>query len=153
MIRNKFSPQRQGGFTTIEIALVLVVIGILGALVFTTRAGVQQNQRNTERERDIKELRDGLEGYFANSNQYPTLAQLNDVNWRATNLKALDADVFTDPSSNSPLLVAKPTPHRYTYAPTSGSGAICGTISAPCTQYTLTATLEGSGTFTKSNLN
>ena len=75
----------QAGFTTIELLLLLVVIGILGTLVFTSRAGVQQNQRNTERERDIKELRDGLEGYYANTNQYPTLAQLNDVNWRAAN--------------------------------------------------------------------
>lgn len=161
MMRRLVAPSRtnrnnricQAGFTTIELVLLLVVIGILGTLVFTSRAGVQQNQRNSERESDIKELRDGLEGYFANANQYPTLAQLNDVNWRAANLKALDAGVYRDPSSGSDKLVDKPAIHVYAYVPTSGSGTACGTASAPCTQYTLTATLEGGGAYTKSNLN
>ena len=58
--RTTLQTTKQRGFTTIEIVLVLVIIGILGTLVLTTRAGVQQNQRNTERQRDIKELRDGL---------------------------------------------------------------------------------------------
>lgn len=144
---------RQGGFTTIEIVLVLVVIGVLAALVITTRAGVQQNQRDSERQRDIKELRDGLEGYFANANQYPTLANLNDDNWRATNLKALEPNVFQDPSGKSNKLVDKPAADVYTYSVTSASGAPCGSAATPCTQYTLTATLEGGGTYTKSNLN
>jgi len=144
---------RQSGFTTIEIVLVLIVIGILAALVITTRAGVQQNQRDSERQRDIKELRDGLEGYFANANQYPTLANLNDDNWRATNLKALEPGVFQDPRGKTNKLVDKPTAGAYTYSVTSASGDPCGSASAPCTQYTLTATLEGGGTYTKSNLN
>lgn len=145
----------RSGFTTIEIVLVLVIIGILATLVITTRSGVQQNQRNTERQRDIKELRDGLEGYFANANQYPTLANLNDPSWRATNLKALDAATFQDPSSkaNPAKFVDKPTPDVYTYSVASASGAPCGSATVPCTQYTLTATLEGGGTYTKSNLN
>jgi prepilin-type N-terminal cleavage/methylation domain-containing protein len=143
------------GFTTIEIVLVLVIIGILATLVITTRAGVQQNQRNTERQRDIKELRDGLEGYFANTNQYPTLANLNDPSWRATNLKAIEPATFQDPSnkSGSVNLVDEPTAGTYTYSVTSASGAPCGSAAEPCTQYTLTATLEGGGKYTKSNLN
>jgi len=144
---------RQSGFTTIEIILVLIVIGILATLVITTQAGVQQNQRDSERQRDIKELRDGLEGYFANTNQYPTLANLNDASWRSTNLKALEQNVFQDPSSKSDQLVSKPARNVYTYSVTSSSGAPCGTAATPCTQYTLTATLEGGGTYTKSNLN
>jgi prepilin-type N-terminal cleavage/methylation domain-containing protein len=146
---------KQRGFTTIEIVLVLVIIGILGTLVITTRAGVQENQRNTERQRDIKELRDGLEGYFANANQYPTLANLNDSTWRTTNLKALEPATFQDPSDKTTpaKLVDKPAPHVYTYSVTSASGAPCGSATVPCTQYTLTATLEGGGTYTKSNLN
>lgn len=152
---NKEGNQRsnQRGFTTIEIVLVLIVIGVLAGLVITTRAGVQQNQRDSERQRDIKELRDGLEGYFANANQYPTLANLNDESWRAANLKALEPSVFQDPSSKSDKLVDKPTPKAYTYSVTSASGAPCGSANTPCTQYTLTATLEGGGTYTKSNLN
>jgi len=144
---------KQAGFTTIELMLVLIVIGILAAFVFTSRAGVQQNQRNAERQSDVKELREGLEAYFANANQYPTLANLNDAAWRATNLKLLSPEVFQDPRGKTNQLVDKPTANVYTYSVTSASGAVCGSAATPCTQYTLTATLEGGDTFTKSNLN
>ncbi len=143
----------QRGFTTIELVLVLVIIGILLALVITTRAGVQQNERNTERQRDIKELRNGLESYFAQANQYPTLKDVNSSQWRSSNLKAIEAAVFRDPSSIEDTLLDKPARKAYAYTVTSASGAPCGTAKDPCTQYTLTATLEGGGTFVKNNLN
>lgn len=146
-------PIKQAGFTTIELVLVIVIIGILSALVITTRAGVQQNERNTERQRDIKELRNGLESYFAQADQYPTLKDFNSSQWRTSNLKAIEADVFRDPSNIEDMLLDKPTRNTYAYTVTSASGAPCGTAKDPCTQYTLTATLEGGGTFVKNNLN
>lgn len=148
--------QPQHGFTTIELVLILLVIGILLALVINTRSGVQQNERNSERQRDIKELRNGLEGYFANANRYPTLQEFNDAGWRATYLKTVEGDVFKDPRSQTTgagLFTDKTTTDSYTYSVTSASGEPCGSAQAPCTQYTLTANLEGGGNFTKSNLN
>lgn len=151
----KNTPQR--GFTTIELVLVLVIIGILATLVITTRSGVQQNERNTERQRDIKELRNGLESYFTQANQYPTLSDLNSAQWRSANMKSVEADVFRDPSDKSDtaegILADKPADAVYAYTVTSASGAPCGTTKDPCTQYSLTATLEGGGTFVKNNLN
>lgn len=149
MIRRK----PQGGFTTIEIILILLIIGVLLTLVITTRSGVQQNQRNSERQQDIKELRDGLETYFAITNRYPTLQELNNDAWRATYLNSLDEAVFRDPSGNNDRFVSKTTPKSYAYTVTSAGGTECGTPQAPCTQYTLTASLEGGGTYTKNNLN
>jgi prepilin-type N-terminal cleavage/methylation domain-containing protein len=143
----------KSGFTTIELLLVLVIIGILATLVFTTRSGVQQNQRNNERQADIKELRDGLEGYFAANNRYPTLPELNDQTWRTAHLKALEADVFKDPSSSDNTFVDKARANAYAYSVTSASGTPCDSAKNPCTQYTLTATLEGGGSYTKNNLN
>lgn len=140
------------GFTTIELLLILVIISILAVLIFTTRAGVQQEERNNERQTDIKELRDGLEGYFTAFNHYPTLKDLNDYTWRSTHLKALEPGVFRDPSGKSDMFIDKPQAGAYTYSVTSASGLPCDAQN-PCTQYTLTATLEGGGTFTKNNLN
>lgn len=149
MVRQRW----QQGFTNIELLLVLAVIGVLTALVFTTRTGVQQSKRNNERQADIKELRDGLEGYFAANNRYPTLKELNEPTWRSSHLKALEPDVFSDPSGKSDSFVDKPQANVYTYSVTSASGTPCDSAKNPCTQYTLTATLEGGGTYTKNNLN
>lgn len=151
--RRSMALKEKGGFTTIELLLVLVIIGILATLVFTTRSGVQQTQRNSERQADIKELRDGLEGYFAANNRYPTLPELNDQTWRTAHLKALDADVFRDPRGSNDIFIDKSAANVYTYSVTSASGTPCDSAKNPCTQYTLTATLEGGGTYTKNNLN
>lgn len=143
----------QGGFTIIELVVVIVIIGILLALIVSTHAGVARSERNTERQRDIAELRDELEAYYAQNNFYPTLTELNSSSWRASNMKGLDDSVFQDPSSSSTSLVAKPAPDVYAYAVTSAKGTACDDNKTPCTQYTLTATLEGGGTFVKNNLN
>lgn len=145
--------RRPGGFTTIELVLVMVIICILLALVVTTRSGVQQNERNTERQRDVKELRNGLESYFAQTNQYPSLKDMNDPQWRSTHMKSIETESFRDPSGIEDRLADKPARDVYAYTVTSASGAPCGTAKDPCTQYTLTATLEGGGTFVKNNLN
>ena len=144
---------RQQGFTTIELALVFIVICVLATLVFTTRSGVQQNERNAERQHDVKELRDGLESYFAQHNRYPTLDDINSSSWRQANLKSLDTSAYQDPLSQISELTASPAKNIYAYAVTSASGTGCDDDKTPCTQYTLTATLEGGGTYTKSNLN
>jgi type II secretory pathway pseudopilin PulG len=145
--------RRQGGFSTLELILILVVIGVLLALVITSRAGVQQNRRDSERQSDIKELRDGLEGYFAATNHYPTLNELNDNAWRNTHLKSIEDHVFRDPSGSDNKFTDKPTANVYTYSVTSASGNPCGSAESPCTQYTLSASLEGGGLYTKYNLN
>lgn len=150
---NSTRRRSQGGFTTIELLLIGVLICILGTLIFTTRSGVQQNERNSERQEDIKLLRNGLEGYFAQNNQYPTLQDLNSTEWRAANMKSLEEDAFRDPLANNGSFVDQPVKNSYAYTVISASGAPCGTTKDPCTQYTLTATLEGGGTYVKNNLN
>jgi general secretion pathway protein G len=144
----------QKGFTIVELLIVIVVIGILAALVITTFAGIQQKARNTERTTDIKALHGQIEVYFTNQNFYPTLANMNDSTWRSTNMKGLDQEALKDPKGSAYTLVAAPTANAYAYAVKNASGGACdNTTGNECTQYTLTATLEGGGTFAKSNLN
>jgi Tfp pilus assembly protein PilE len=140
------------GVTTIELLVLLVIVGVLAGLVLSTHAGIAEKERNTERQRDLGELRDELEAYYSQYNKYPTLAQINEASWRTTNMKGLDREVMRDPSSNSYQLAAQPAKHIYAYKVTSASGKTCDDVKIVCTQYTLTATLEGGGTYVKTSL-
>lgn len=147
--------RKQSGFTIVELLIVIVVIGILAALVVTTFSGIQRKARNTERETDIKAVHGQLEAYYAQNNSYPALAQVQDATWRGTNLKGLDAEALKDPKAASgqdtPSATGSGT--QYKYAPVSATDGACTTAANDCTKYELTATLEGGGSFTKTNLN
>ena len=145
--------RKQQGFTIVELLIVIVVIGILAALVITTFTGIQQKARNTERQTDVKAIHGQVEAYFAQNGKYPTLANLNDSAWRGTNMKGLDAEALKDPKNTVQTLVAAPVADSYSYAVTASDGTACDNTAKDCAQYTLTATYEGGGTFTKSNLN
>jgi prepilin-type N-terminal cleavage/methylation domain-containing protein len=145
--------RKQQGFTIVELLIVIVVIGILAAIVITTFNGVQQTARNTERETDIKALHGQLEAYFAQNGRYPTLGNMNDATWRSDNLRGLDPEALSDPrdSTDPPQLVAAAATDRYAYAPAptgcdNGGGG-------DCTEYVLTASLEGGTTYEKNSLN
>lgn len=145
--------KRQSGFTIIELVVVIIVIGILLGFVLAARSGVAQDKRNTERQRDIGELRDELEAYYAQSQMYPTLSNVNDPTWRTINMKGLDKEVLRDPSSSSYTLADKPARDVYTYQVSTSGGNACDDKKKICAQYTLTATLEGGGIYVKNNLN
>lgn len=143
--------RKQGGFTIVELLIVIVVIGILAALVVTTFAGIQRKARNTERETDIKAIHGQLEAYFAQNNSYPQLAELNDATWRNNNLKGLDGAALQDPKGTAQTLAGTASATAYGYSNVTPAG--CTTAANDCATYTLTANLEGGGTFAKQNLN
>lgn len=145
--------RKQSGFTIVELLIVIVVIGILAALVVTTFSGIQRKARNTERETDVKAIHGQLEAYFAQNNSYPAMAELNDATFRSNSLKGLDAEALKDPKGTAQTVAATASATSYGYAPTNDAGAACTTAANDCTKYTLTANLEGGGTFTKNNLN
>ncbi len=146
-----FKKKGSAGFTIVEILIVLAVILILGALVFVTYNGIQQKTRDTERKTDVNALHGQLEAYQAQNGKYPTLANFNDATFRSTNMKGLDAANLQDPKGNAQALVAAPSSTAYSYsvAPANCDNGAGG----DCTSYTLTATLEGGGTYVKQSLN
>ena len=143
--------RKESGFTIIELLIVIIVIGILATLVITTFSGIQRNARNRTREADINALHSQIEYYYGQNGTYPTLANLNDSDWRSTNLKGLDAEALKDPQGSAATLVDTPAADSYAYAV---SPANCDNGSGgDCTSYVLTATYEGGGSFVKNSLN
>lgn len=146
------------GFTIVELLIVIVVIGILAALVVVTYNGIQQKARDTERKTDINAMHGQLEAYQAQNGKYPTRANLNDATFRSTNMKGLDKEALVDPkqtcdpaAANAACVAAAAAANTYSYA-VSPSGCDNGS-GGDCTNYTLTATLEGGGTYVKQSLN
>lgn len=146
------SSKLQAGFTNIELVVLFIIICVLAGLILATHKGIDQKQDNTERQRDIDELRIELESFYFHYNQYPTFADVNNPAWRATYMKGLNNEVLRDPNGSSYKLVTSPTKNAYAYHVTSTNGKQCDDVRVICTEYTLTATLAGGGTYIKNNI-
>jgi prepilin-type N-terminal cleavage/methylation domain-containing protein len=147
--------KREQGFTIVELLIVIVVIGILAALVITTYSGIQAKARNSERQTDVNSMQTQLEAYFAQNGHYPSLTDMNSQasgGFVQTNMKSLDLGALKDPQGANSTLASSPAVKVYSYAVSNSSSTSCESDDTTCAQYTLTATLEGGGTYAKSNL-
>jgi len=151
------------GFTVIELMVVIVILFILAALITLTASGVQAKNRNGDRQTDIDSLRGQLESYYAGTDTYPTLANINDAQWRAKNLSRLQDGALSDPrwdkaktecsKDQKPTLASQPAIKCYSYQVTSSDGSACDNDKTPCVHYTVTAMLEGGDKYVKASLN
>ena len=85
------SHRLQRGFTLIEIMVVVVIIGILGALVVPRLMGKPQEARITAAKVDISSLMQALKIYKLDNQRYPTTEQ---------GLKALTEKPSSGPAAN-----------------------------------------------------
>lgn len=119
----------------------------------STFATSQLRARDTERQTDIKALHGQIEAYYAQNGRYPTLINMNTTSFRAANMKGLDVEALKDPVGKQANLTAAPTKNYYSYTVTASGGGNCDNTAKDCAVYTLTATLEAGGTYTKNSLN
>jgi len=117
-----------------------------------TMNGMQEKARDTERTTDLKTLQSQLEAYYALNGYYPTLANLNDLSWVASNMPGMDKETLRDPQGGGYSLVAAPTKHAYAYEVYDDSYQTC-TVAENCTSYILTATPETGDPIIEESLN
>jgi type II secretion system protein G len=110
--------KKQGGFTLLELLIVIVIIGILALLIIPNITSAPKKARDTKRKTDITTLRKGLEEYFVNNNVYP--AALTDL---TTGSAPIVKTLPTDPKNTGAFV--------YTYTAANSNST-----------YTLTACLE-----------
>lgn len=67
--------RRQGGFTLIEVMVVIVIIGIMAALVVPNLAGRQDQAQVTAAKSDLRALGNALELYKLDNFSYPSTEQ------------------------------------------------------------------------------
>ena len=116
-------------FTLIEILVVATIIVLLTATAAVTYTAFLKQSRDAKRKVDLGQISAALEMYRSNNDTYP-----------ATGLSQL-----TTPTIYIQSVPTDPKDPTYTYyynAVDSAGGACDGSVSDPCTSYTLGAYLE-----------
>ena len=73
--RTKSRKNSEGGFTIIEVLIVLAIAGLILLIVFLAVPALQRNSRNTQRKNDVSALLGAVNEYTSNNNgSLPTTA-------------------------------------------------------------------------------
>jgi prepilin-type N-terminal cleavage/methylation domain-containing protein len=80
---NKLKKINSGGFTIIEVMIVLAIAGLILLIVFLAVPALQRNARNTQRKQDISALVSAINEYVNNNNgALPSAINNFSVNWK-----------------------------------------------------------------------
>ncbi|PID34864.1 MAG: hypothetical protein CR971_01050 [candidate division SR1 bacterium] len=81
---------RKGGFTLIEMLIVIVIIGILAAAIVPKITGVLARARDTQRVADLRNVAMAVENYKMDYGEYP---KLDDCGWTSCGFCTVFGDV------------------------------------------------------------
>src|SRR4051794_35316435 len=63
--------REEGGFTLIELMIVIVILGILAGIVLFAVGGITDRGTNAACKTDVSTIQTGVEAYFAKNGKYP----------------------------------------------------------------------------------
>jgi general secretion pathway protein G len=138
--------KKQGGFTLLELLIVIVIIGILALLIIPNISSAPKKARDTQRKTDLRAAQKALEEYFVSNQAYPTSASATNITTALSSLSTGSAaplkTIPTDPKNVSPYEYLYTSTDGQTYTLTAclenGGDATTGTVAAvsPCTTKT-----------------
>lgn len=98
--------KKEGGFTIIEVVLVLAIAGLIFLMVFIALPALQRSQRDTQRKNDLSRAQTAVNNYrTSNRNALPADVASYNVKIIGNYLKA-QGDAFEDPSRGDYVFVA-----------------------------------------------
>ncbi len=121
------------GFTLIEMAVVLLIIGILAGIVLRNIGGQAIQARDAKRVGDLRILSNYLAQYMAKQGEFPR-NQDTSLNWPNLNSAFNSAGIFVN-------LPTPPTGAPYEYFPCTDSGTF-GSSGVPANHFILRTQLE-----------
>lgn len=68
----RFSQRKNGGFTIVELLVVVSIIALIASSVFVLLSRARTKGRDATREQHIKTLQTALDSYYTNARSYPT---------------------------------------------------------------------------------
>jgi hypothetical protein len=107
-------------------------------------SGQQAQAKDSEKKSDILAIYSQLEVYNAQNGYYPSLAQVNNPAWRASNMKGLDSSALAPSGSSSATLATTASSSQYGYTPSG-----CNSAGEQCSNFILEALLDTGGKYTK----
>ncbi len=129
--------KKSGGFTLLELLIVIVIIGILAVLIVPNLTAGPKRARDSQRKSDMRNVKTALETYFNDNNTYPA------TGWAAASAALVPGYIKampTDPKAGNAA---------YTYVSPAGNGTY--TITATCEVATDSACPGGVHTVTSVN--
>ena len=102
------TPRRTRGFTLIELLIVMAIIGTLLAIAVPRYFKTVERARETVLRDDLSILREAIDKYYADLNQYPdTLGALVDKHY----VRALPVDPFTRLADSWSVILSEDPDH------------------------------------------
>ena len=162
--RNQFNDSSRGGFTIIEVVLVLAIAGLIFLMVFIALPALQRSQRDTQRRDDMAKVSTAVTQYQTNNNGKVPRSQDNINTLLANYLKKSGNTTaeFNDPDGEEYSIKYRtdvPTSltfgdHQIQYIYKGHcDGETASTSGGKNNEYAIMYALEGSGTYCEDNSN